>query len=1109
MTRLAAFAYCELAEESSTLASLGEARSERARRAYFEVVRGGIATAGGRELSSAGDGVLAAFDSATDAVSFAECVQCGCGREGRRSSEPLDVRIGIDVGEAAFAGDGADGAAAAGAAVRAQQLARAAGSGSVLASSLVAALAPGSADAFDPVGLLDLPGAAEPVSAFEVRWERPPPVQAPLPAELEAYRGRAPFVGRTAERERVRAAWRLALRGERQVAFVAGEPGIGKTRLVAELARELHEEGAVVLWGRSYEEALTPYQPFVQALQHHIRNAPPEELRRQLGTDAGVLARFLPELEKRLSTPPRAPAEDESERYRLFEAVSRLLNGVSAELPLLLVLDDLQWADQGTLLLLKHLARDPSPAPLLLLGTYRHSEVGREHPLALVQADVERDRIVERVELAGLEEAETAALVGALLGWRPPLDVVRSLRGETEGNPFFLEEVVRHLEQLGLSTDPERLARVQATVQELGVPARVRELVGRRLQRLSPPTRAALSAAAVLGSEFGSTVLAEVLGLAGERELVPALDEAVEGRLLVEVPERLARYSFSHALIQQALYEEQTVNRRAALHEQAAAALERLQCDEPDAFAELAYHYARAGDRHASKVVRYGRAAGERALALLAYEDAVRELSAALAALGRAGGDAGEEAELLALLGTAQTRAGDAPAARAAFRRAAERSRAAGAWRTLARAALGYGGGAGFGGVWVTFAAIDDELVRLLEQALAACPAGPSHERVRLLGRLAQALYWLPEKERALALSEEALASARRLGDPTALAYALDSRHVVLWGPDHLDTCRALAEEMLQLGRDLDDRDIQLEALAWLITDALERDPIAVVDGFISEHARIADELKQPYHLWYTEAARAMRAHLDGRFAEAAELCEQAYAYGRHAHGENALQTYLVQTMLLRLDLGRLDDLIDGLTEYVAESPLAAWRAALALALAGLDRRDDALAQVEWFAERGFDAIPRDCVWMTTMASLGRAVAHFDDGAHATELYELLLPFADRTCVVGGAVLCLGPVSRILGMLARAAGRPDAAIEHFAHARARSRALGSPPLVARTQLETAKAHLLRGADGDGAAAERLLEEASAIASESGMEKLLHDIAALQGAIARERQGALA
>lgn len=1096
MTQLAAFVAVELVEASATLAVLGEARSDLTTRAYLDVTRSAMAAANGREVSADGDRVVVVFESASDALAFARAVVRGCERGSRRLPQRLDVRLGLDVGEIAGIDTGASGSPPE-AAVRAQSLARAAEAGSILASNVVPALVSGSPARFRSVGLLNLPGAGEPVSAVEVEAEPLSVAQPPLPPELDTVASRTAFVGRNGERERLRSLWRRAQAGESQLALVAGEPGIGKTRLVAELARELHGGGAAVLWGRSSEEALSPYQPFVQALQHHVRCASPDELRDQLGLGGQVLVRLLPELAQRLGLPAPAQEDSESERFRLFAAVVQLLGALSSERPLLLVLDDLQWADSGTLLLLKHLARDPAPMPLLVLGTYRHSEIDPDHGLALALADIERDRVVGRIELRGLEEGEIATLVAALIGWQPPSEVVHGLQGETDGNPFFLEEVMRHLEQLGLSRDPERLARVQATVEELGVPARVRELVARRVQRLAPTTRTTLASASVLGSEFDRDVLAAVTCPSNERELDEPLDEAVRARLLEEVPTRIGRYAFSHALIQQALYEQQTLNRRATLHEQVAAALERVRPDEPGLHGELAYHFARAGDRHAAKVVEHARAAGEHALALLAYEDAVVAFSTALTALEQLpGGCDSDRAELLTLLGTARWRAGDAPAAFDTFHEAAGLSSAPEAWQTLARAALGYGGGAGFGGVWERFAVVDDELVRVLEQALAVAPED-SLEHVRLLGRLAQALYWSPENERALQLSEQALAASRRIDDEAALAYALDSRHVALWSPDHLDERRTLAEEMLRLASRLGDPDIQLEALAWLATDDLERGSITAVDELIATHAQLAEELRQPYYLWYTDALRAMRAHLDGHFDEAGTLAQQAFAIGEQAHGANALQTYLVQTLFVKLDLGELEELIEQLPTYVGESPLTAWRGALALAYAGLDRREEALEQVAWFAERGFDAIRRDCVWPTTMVALGRTVGHFDDPIYADALYELLAPFADRICVVGGAVLCLGPISRILGMLARAAGRPGQALWHFADALERSHALGSPPLIARTKLEAAKAHLLRHTADDPAVADRLLTEARDLAARTGMTKLLHDIDALQ------------
>jgi class 3 adenylate cyclase/tetratricopeptide (TPR) repeat protein len=1094
--RLLTFLVTDLVGSTEVLSRLGETRAASLQRTYFGLQRTALASAGGEELKSFGDGMMAAFDTPSAAVGCAVAMQRAFERHNARGGERLDVRIGIACGETAdepeqLDNDGFFG----GPAVRAKRLCDAALGGQILVSDVVATLArPRSGYAFSPVGLVALKGFPEPAPAFSVAYDCSASKRPALPPELAGRPvNRSPFVGRSTERDRLLAVWADVESGRRRLASVTGEPGIGKTRLAAEFALEVYERGGVVLWGRSFEEALVPYQPFVQALRHYLLECDPDELRLQLAGGAAELARLVPELEARLRPGEALPKEDaEGGRYRLFEAVASLLAEVAAAHPVLVILDDLQWADRATLLLLKHLAVDPTPASLLLLATYRDSEVPRGHPLAQVQADIERDNAIERIQVSGLPANDVSRLVAGLTGAAPPAELLAWLQSETAGNPFFLEELVRHLESAGLVAGAEQLS-----AENVGVPARVMELVARRLQRLSPPAFEALRLASVIGSEFDLDLLAATLNEPEDR-LVELLDEAVAARMLAEVPGSTGSYGFSHALVQQALYEEQTANRRASVHGRIAAALES-RIGTTGRLAELSHHLTAFG-RAPEKVVRFARAAGEQALELLAYEDAAREFARSLDALVATHvDDRASRAELLVLLGTAQTRAGDAPAALESFKQAAELAVEVDAAETLARAALGYGGTAGFGGVWVKFAAVDRELVLFLEEALRRCSGPDDPMRVRLLGRLAQALYWSPDGGRAEALSRQALESARRLGDRVALAHALDSRHVALWGPDHLTERCALAHEMLELGEELGDRDIMLEAYAWLITDALDREPIEVVDGYIGAHARVAADLRQPYHLWYTETTRAMRAHLEGRFADAGRLAEDAWALGEQAHGENARQTYLVQTLFLGLELGRLEELVAILVPYVADSPLPAWHAALALAYAGLDRREEALGEVERFAADGFETIPRDCVWMATMTMLARVVTRFDAHVHAEPLYARLKPFADRTVSVGGAVLCLGPVSHYLGRLARVLGDHELALDHFDNALAVSRALGAPPLVARTQAETAKVLLERNAPGDGGRARALLEEAAAGASALGMAKLHADLEGLLAA----------
>ncbi len=628
------------------------------------------------------------------------------------------------------------------------------------------------------------------------------------------------------------------------------------------------------------------------------------------------------------------------------------------------------------------------------------------------------------------------------------------------------------------------------------MPEGVREVLLRRLQRLGGQAQTAISTAAVIGSEFDVDVLARMLEQ-DTAALVPLLDEGVAARLIVELPDRVGRYGFPHALVHQTLYEEHSANSRALLHAAAGAALEGLYAEELDPhLADLARHYSLAAARWAANVVRYGTAAGERALSLLAYEDAVREFTLALDALDKAeSGESEQRAHLLVLLGTAWARAGDLTHARESFAAAARTASTIGAGEALATAALGYGGGVGFGGVWVTFAAVDEPLVSMLEEALASPDVG-GPLRVRLLGRLAQALYWAPDRARTLELSAEALSAARRLGDRAAIAYALDSRNVALWGPDSLDERVQVAEEMLRLGRELGDRDIQVEAYAWLITYALETGPIELVDRYIEAHARVADELRQPYHFWYTQVVRAMRAFMHGRYEETQRLAAEAWSHGESAHPENAFQVNQVLTLFLLREAGQLDLLVEGLEEYVAQSPLSAWRSALALVYAELGRPDDALAQVATFSEERFTAIPRDAVWFATVGMLTQALAKIDAPDYCRDLYELLLPFEERNAVIGGAVLCLGPVARLLGVLAAGAGEYDVALAHLDDAIEMSQALDSQPLTARAEFQTASVLLARRAPGDDERARSLLASAGRTAQEVGMPHLLDELAAV-------------
>ena len=427
---------------SAVLVSGVVAADEAGRAAHARIVRSAVGTYGGREAPVAGDGVAAVFRSAANAMSCAVLMQQTAERFRRRSPErALGVRVGVGVGDPMAWDENVAGAG--GAVSRAQQLCECAQAGQILvARQLAAATSTAVAHVFrDPAG-------GGPSAPVELTWQPVPERPFALPAGL-SNGDRGAFVGRLADLEHLERAYRRAVAGRRQLALVCGEPGIGKTRLASELAVRAHDDGAIVLYGRCDEEPLLPHQPFVEALRQYVAAAWLPELVGQLRPISGELRRVLPELAERLPDVPEPLAGDlEGARYRLFEAFSALLSEAAAVRPLVLVIDDLHWADPPSLLLLTYLMRYPRDASLLVLGTYRDTEIDREHPFAAALADLSREHAIERRALARLDADAVARLVDAKAGDQASPELARTVYERTEGNPFFVVETLRHLEQL-------------------------------------------------------------------------------------------------------------------------------------------------------------------------------------------------------------------------------------------------------------------------------------------------------------------------------------------------------------------------------------------------------------------------------------------------------------------------------------------------------------------------------------------------------------------------------------------------------------------------------------------------------------------------------------
>ena len=864
------------------------------------------------------------------------------------------------------------------------------------------------------------------------------------------------LVGRERELAELRLGLDAALGGRGRLFMVAGDPGVGKTALADAIGSEAVAAGATVLWGRAWDGGGAPaYWPWLRILRRLAGERDIAEPLAALGPEAiGRLTRLVPTLaraQQPLAPDPDAatapdPRESDAARFQLFDAITSLLRAAAAQRPLVLILDDLHGADHPSLLLLGFLAVHVRDSPILVIGTYREAEARLDPQLAATLGDILRHG--QRLPLRGLRERDVGEVVERVAGRRPPERVVRAIHAATEGNPFFVDEVVRLLSAEGRLDDAAHVAAVR-------IPDGVRETIRHRLEPLPQSTRELLLTASVIGREFRLDTLQRVSG-ADPADLDSALGDAVGSGVLVERTSALGSYSFSHGLIRETLYDDLGPQRRGQLHREVGLALEGLYATDPEPhLAELAHHfYVAAASGELAKAIDYSVRAGERALELIAYEEAADHFERALQAYGlQARADVPRRCELLLALGIAQSRAGDSRAARATFLRAADLARKLGSPERLARAALGYG--AGMGGF--EFGRVDDGLVALLSEAREALGGQDSSLLARVLGRMATELYFSDRTEERVALGDEAVAMARRIGDRATLASTLSARFLTLLGPENAAERLQIAADVVALGEEVRDRELVLRGHVWRILALTELGDWVGAEIELAVHARLADELRDPLHLWYVPLFAAARALLQGRLGDAEQFAAEAFAVGRGTQAQNAAQLYAVQLFALRAEQGRLDEVEQSLEEFGRRYPAApVWRAAAAFALAVVGRIDDARRAFDAMTAGGIADIPRDGEWLATMSLLARTGARIGDTGRAAELCALLEPYAGRAVIVGRGAICLGPVSRFAGLAAAAAGRRDAAVAHLEHALATARRWGAEPIVAGIQLELAE-----------------------------------------------------
>ena len=825
------------------------------------------------------------------------------------------------------------------------------------------------------------------------------------------------------------------------IVTVAGDAGIGKSRLLDAVAGHATTAAITTWWGRCYETPGAPaFWPWTRVLRPVWRRFDEATLRALLGSgyaDLETLARDETLTDSGAAGTVSGGSGDAIEsRFRLFDSFSRLLHAVAGRtLPLLehaptgtavagprgllLLFDDLHYADASSLLLLEFVAEELATTPLLVLATYRDADLDSGHPLTRTLSRLARLPWRHHLDLGGLDTPaikELAREAGVAILSDDQAD---QLRRESEGNPFFAGELLRYRRDSGDGGGRALL------------PDTLRGVLGARLARLSEPARRTLTLASVFGREFSVWAIQQA-GEGAEHSVLDALEEAETNRVIApaDVP---GAYRFAHGLLRDAVYDDIAASRRARLHLRAGEALAQRLAGEPEHLAALAYHFAQAIPAGgAAAAHQYAVRAAEYATRMHAHEDSVQLYGLALQALTPIGAvDQQQRCETLIALAESQNRAGEGPVARATFGQAAALAQAMldSALKQfptpdvhvpamlLTRAALG------IGHLSVTAGAGHEVLVQLLERAQSALGERDSAQRAMVLARLARELFFTGAPERALRLGHEANAIARRLGDSRALFDCLFSYCYLISGPDHDAERFAVTEEMLQLADSLHDAELQLYAGRRHINNLMEQGNLNGVHEHIAAFARTAAVLRQPFYLWQAGLYRAMEALLDRPLDEAERLIDQAFAARRQPDDADIRAFRAMQLLAIRRQQGRCAEQVEGAVQVVERYPgVPAHRAMLTLLLAESGRFDEARAQLQWFRDHAFATPPRDKSWFSLCAYLAEACVILNDGENAAHLYQHAAGYGHVLVTVSNAVACHGSLSRYLGLLAVTAG---------------------------------------------------------------------------------------
>ena len=862
------------------------------------------------------------------------------------------------------------------------------------------------------------------------------------------------FIGRQRELETLTAALEDALEGRGRLVMLVGEPGIGKTRTAQELASRAQDRGVRILWGWCYEQRGAPaYWPWLQALRSYIQQSDPDSLRLMMGLGAADIAEIVPEINlivPDLTPPPTL--EPEEARFRLFDSIVAFLKRAAQSEPLVLVLDDLHWADKPSLLLLEFMIRQIADSRILVVGCYRDTELTRQHPLPDTLAQLSREPIFKRESLRGLSHDDSDRFIKESTGTSPPQELLDTVYDHTEGNPFFTAEVIRLLAEEG-----ELDVHLAGLPQAIRIPDGVREVIGQRLNRLSSHCNQAMTIASVIGREFAFALLRRLDEESPEDRLLEAVDEAVAARLIEEVPGEIDHYRFNHALIQQSLSDEMTTSRRVRLHARIGEALEELYGENIEEHAsELAYHFTEAEAANGpEKMVRYSMLAGERALAAYAHEDAVFHFQRALAAKGVALDGSAPAPDRIAadlLLGLGRAQIAMLPTTREAvtnFTRAFEQYVSAG---DVERAVViaeyplppipGYVTGIG----------------QLIKRALALVPpdslqAGrlqASYSRVKGLEE--------GDYEAACQAYDVALAIARQNSDASlelqTLSFACDVDGFHMRWPKALEN----GLRAVELASRIDNPRAELLAHVWCFV------PLAI-GGNLKEAAShsaamlpLAARLRHHYYWARAYFAASLASSLAGDFNTAREYCDRGLAT---APKDSRL---LYARALLEYELGNYDEgdaYLERCLEVASQSsPGPNLERSILAVIIPMVIRITGISEHAGIAEESNRVILASSTSTPVVTAFGRI------GSSLLSTYRRDFDTAaiQYTALAGSRDVELSwifgfPAGRLLGLLAQAAGQVDEAAAHFEDCLIFCRKGGFKPALAWTCYDYADALL--------------------------------------------------